>query len=188
MNPSSANRSPPGADIVSFSGDKLLGAAQSGLVVGRREFIERLRKHPLYRALRADKLALAALEATLDAHRRGAAFAEIPALHMLAATRADIEKRARGFVRRLRRTSAGVRCEIIDGHSAVGGGSAPTTHPPTALIALTHDALSDSALEELLRRHHPPVIARVVDSRVVLDLRTVARDEEAELLAALAAL
>jgi L-seryl-tRNA(Ser) seleniumtransferase len=176
-----------GAGVVTFSGDKLLGGAQAGLVVGRRELIERLRKSPLYRALRADKLALAALEATLEAHRRGTALREVPALRMLSATRAEIEKRARAFTRRLRtRVAPGaLGVEIVEGRSAVGGGSAPTTHPETMLLALTHAKLSADALEEALRKTATPVVARILEERVVLDLRTVAEDEEAELLEAL---
>jgi L-seryl-tRNA(Ser) seleniumtransferase len=178
-----------GADIVSFSGDKLLGAAQAGLIVGRLEVIEKLRKHPLYRALRADKLTLAALEATLDAHRR-AAFNEIPTLRMLALTIAEIRSRAQSLVSKLRErlSTPALHCEIIEGESAIGGGSAPTTHPPTMLIALAHESLSPDALEEALRQSTPPVIARIAEGKVLLDLRTVAEDEEIDLLAALASL
>src|SRR5437764_80079 len=133
-----------GADIVSFSGDKLLGAAQAGLIVGRHELIKRLRKHPLYRALRTDKLALAALEATLDAYRRDAAFDEVPVLNMIALTVEEIRRRAQAFVSKLRKRSFtdALQYEIIGGQSAIGGGSAPTVHPQTALIALTHASLS----------------------------------------------
>ena len=179
-----------GADIVSFSGDKLLGAAQAGLIVGRREFVERLRRHPLYRALRADKLALAALEATLDAHRRNASFTEIPALQMLAMTYEETEARARTFMQSLqeRVDFSELRCELTQGVSAIGGGAAPTTHPRTALLSLTHARLSNDALEEALRRSNPPIIARINESKLLLDLRTVAADEEAELLQALAAI
>ena len=179
-----------GADVVSFSGDKLLGSAQAGLVVGRREVVERLRRHPLYRALRADKLALAALEATLEAYRRGEAAREVPALRMLSATRADIEARARSFAERLRSRldPNTLNLDIIDGESAVGGGSAPTTHPPTSLIALAHPQHSADALDQRLRRQAPPVVARIHDGRLVLDLRTVAVSEEDELLEALARL
>ncbi|HEX8685320.1 MAG TPA: L-seryl-tRNA(Sec) selenium transferase, partial [Pyrinomonadaceae bacterium] len=177
-----------GADVVTFSGDKLLGSAQAGLVVGRREVIERLRRHPLYRALRADKLALAALEATLEAYSRGEAAREVPALAMLSATRAGIGARALAFAGRLRSRldEETLDFDIIDGESAVGGGSAPTTHPPTALVALRHPALSAAALDERLRRHAPPVVARILDDRLVLDLRTVSESEEHELLDALA--
>jgi L-seryl-tRNA(Ser) seleniumtransferase len=178
-----------GADIVSFSGDKLLGAAQSGLIAGRLELIEKLRKHPLYRALRADKLALAALEATLDAHRR-AAFNEIPTLRMLALTTVEIKSRAQSFVSKLREqlSMPALGFDIIEGESAIGGGSAPTTHPPTALIALTHETLSPDTLEEALRQSSIPVIARIAEGKVLLDLRTVAEDEEPDLLEALTAL
>jgi L-seryl-tRNA(Ser) seleniumtransferase len=179
-----------GADLVSFSGDKLLGGAQAGLVVGRREAVERLRRFPLYRALRADKLALAALEATLDSYRRGAAVREVPALRMLAATREETGRRTQDFAERLRAlsSSGALSFEIVEGSSAVGGGSAPTTHPPTALLALSHASLSADALDSALRRSSPPVVARILDGRVVIDLRTVAEAEEAELLDALASL
>lgn len=176
-----------GADLVSFSGDKLLGAAQAGLIVGRLELVECLRKHPLYRALRADKLALAALEATLDAYRRDAAFDEIPVLRMIALTNAEIRQRAQSFILKLQEQSSkpALRCEIIEGQSAIGGGSAPTTHPSTALIALTHETLSADALDRALRLSQPPVIARISEGKLLLDLRTVAEDEETALLGVL---
>ncbi|MBV9209079.1 MAG: L-seryl-tRNA(Sec) selenium transferase [Acidobacteria bacterium] len=179
-----------GADIVSFSGDKLLGGAQAGLIVGRAELIERLRRAPLYRALRADKLALAALEATLEAHARGAAFDEIPALKMLALSTESLAERAASFLSRLREKSAAslLRGDIVEGESAIGGGSAPTTHPPTKLIALTHQTLSADALERELRHSKPPVIARIAEDKVLLDLRTVLEDEESSLLEILTAI
>ena len=178
-----------GADVVTFSGDKLLGAAQAGLIVGRRAVIERLRRHPLYRALRADKLALAALEATLEIYRRGRAIEEIPTLRMLAMTKEETERRARVFLKRLKKLNpTALRFEIAEGVSAIGGGSAPTTHPRTALVALTHTKLSADEIEERLRASTPPVIARIAYDRVLLDLRTVAEEEEGELLNALAAL
>ena len=178
-----------GADVVSFSGDKLLGACQAGLIVGRHHIIEALRRHPLYRALRADKLALAALEATLEAHRRGTSFEEVPVLRMLAMTRAEIETRARDLLSRLaqRCPAASLNCEVVAGESAIGGGSAPTAHPQTALIALTHESMSADTLEEALRSATPPVVARIMEDKVLLDLRTVAEDEEGLLLDALTA-
>lgn len=179
-----------GADVISFSGDKLTGAAQAGLIIGRRELVERLRKYPLYRALRADKLTLAALEATLEAYRRGAAMREVPALRMLALRGEEIESRSEAFLSKLleQGSARAFRFEIIEGRSAIGGGSAPTTHPPTALIALFHETLSADALDEALRRSTPPVIARIHEGKVLLDLRCVAEDEEAALLTALAML
>lgn len=180
-----------GVDVVSFSGDKLLGAAQAGIIVGRKEIIDRLGKHPLYRALRADKLCLAALEATLDAHRR-AALNEIPVLRMLGLSKDVIEKRARAFVDQAQNQAGGnpadITATIIEGHSAVGGGSGPTVHPATALIALKHPTLSADEVESQLRLFSTPVISRISDGLVLLDLRTVDTTEEPELLMALKSL
>ena len=172
-----------GADVVSFSGDKLLGATQAGLIVGRKQIIDRLRKHSLYRALRVDKLSLAALEATLDAHRRGA-LEEIPALRMLALSPEKIGKRAKLFIAQLADAgeSAGLTVSLIAGHSAVGGGSGPNVHPPTTLVALQHAQLKADEIERKLRTSSPPVISRIADDLVLLDLRTVDISEELELL------
>jgi len=176
-----------GADLVSFSGDKLLGATQAGLIVGRRALVDTLRKHPLYRALRVDKLTFAALAATFDAHLREASFTEVPVLHMLAISYEELAKRARSFRSRLtKRANADLHCEIIEGHSAIGGGAAPTTHLRTPLIALSHETLSAEKLEQFLRLSNTPVIARINENRVLLDLRTVAVEEETELLDAVA--
>ncbi|HEY8187210.1 MAG TPA: L-seryl-tRNA(Sec) selenium transferase [Pyrinomonadaceae bacterium] len=178
-----------GADVVSFSGDKLLGATQAGLIVGRRAIIDRLRKHSLYRALRVDKLCLAALEATLDAHRRGA-IDEVPALRMLALTKDAIEARAKAFLDKLGglNQSNVLTATIVAGQSAVGGGSGPNVHPPTALIALKHKQLNAGEIEKNLRLGSPPIIARIADDQVLLDLRTVDESEEPELLEALRSL
>ncbi len=178
-----------GADVVSFSGDKLLGATQSGLIVGRREIVDRLRKHSLYRALRVDKLCLAALEATLEAHRRGA-IDEIPALRMLTLATDAIEGRAKNFIAKLAKStdSNALTTTIITGHSAIGGGSGPNVHPSTALIALKHESLNADEIERKLRIFSPPVIARIGDGQVLLDLRTVDDNDEPELLAALRSL
>ncbi len=150
-----------GADIVSFSGDKLLGGPQSGIIIGKAVHIERLRKHPLYRALRVDKLTLSALEATLRSFRRGAAENDVPVLRMLSLTRSEIADRAGRLLGKLTGLT-NLRFEIVDGVSAVGGGAAPSVEPETALTA-------------------PPVIARIVDDRVMIDLRTVAEADESYL-------
>lgn len=177
-----------GADVVSFSGDKLLGATQAGLIVGRQSIIDRLRKHSLYRALRVDKLCLAALEATLEAHRRGA-IEEIPALRMLSFDPNELEKKAREFYGKLvKNTTETVTVTVVPGESAIGGGSGPTVHPPTTLIALKHEQLTADELEQKLRLSSPPVIARIADGLVLLDLRTVDPNEEAELFEAVVAL
>ena len=176
-----------GADVVSFSGDKLLGSAQAGLLVGNRKIIEKLRKHSLYRALRADKLCLAALEATLDAHARGA-MAEIPALRMLATPADEIRSRAEQIVQKVQSTSEGgvLNLELLNGESAVGGGSGPNTHPPTVLISLQHQQMSAAQIENQLRQSClPPIIGRIAADRVLLDLRTVLPEDENHLLQAL---
>ena len=177
-----------GVDVVTFSGDKLLGGPQAGLVVGRLEIIEKIRKHPLYRVLRVDKMTYAALEATLEAYRRETAIYEIPVLKMLSATVEEIRERTERFTKSLSEkldNDSLFRSEIVEGNSVVGGGSAPMTHPQTSLIALTHEKLSPDELETRLRKSDISVIARVLNDRVVLDLRTVFESEEEELLAAL---
>jgi L-seryl-tRNA(Ser) seleniumtransferase len=178
-----------GADVVSFSGDKLLGGVQSGLIVGRAEILGQIRKHPLYRALRVDKLIYAALEATLESFRRETHLREIPVLRMLAQTNAEIEARAKQFAENLRiklNETSDLRFEIIKGKSVVGGGSAPTVQPETALIGLKHVQKSVSKLEQSLRFSRPPIIARITDDEVLIDLRTVSESEENELLEILA--
>jgi len=179
-----------GVDVVSFSGDKLPGGPQAGLVAGRKEIVERLRAHPLYRALRADKLALAALQATFEAHRRGESFTEIPTLKMIAMTPDEIKTRSLALIDLLRKNHASkdLRLEVVSGESAIGGGSGPTSHPPTALISIRHKTLSADQIESRLRNSSPPVISRIAEDRVLLDLRTVAEDEESQLAKALESL
>lgn len=173
-----------GADLVAFSGDKLLGGPQSGIIVGRRELIETIRRHPLYRALRPDKLTYAALEATLLAYERGTHFEEIPVLKMLSMPEAEIEKRANSFADELRSKLPEGRyidVDVIRGESAIGGGSAPGIHPETTLVALTGRTISADEIERRLRLGNPAVIARIAEDKVLIDLRTVRKDEEAEL-------
>jgi L-seryl-tRNA(Ser) seleniumtransferase len=178
-----------GADVVTFSGDKLTGAAQAGLIVGRGEVIETLRKHPLYRALRANKLIYAALEATLDAFRREKALREIPVLQMLSISAEETKERTKKFARRLRgkiNENSGLQFEVIAGNSVVGGGSAPAVQPESTLLALNDKNLSAVELEKRLRMSNPPIITRILEDKVLIDLRTVSENEEAELLEILA--
>jgi L-seryl-tRNA(Ser) seleniumtransferase len=174
-----------GADVVTFSGDKLLGGVQSGLIVGRNEIIERLRKHPLYRALRVDKLIYAALEATLESFRREAALNEIPVLKMLSMTETEIKERIENFTGKLEKETNennALSFEIIQGNSVIGGGSAPMIQPVTTLLALKHKEMTADKLEKKLRSSESPIIARILDANVLIDLRTVSESEEAELL------
>ncbi len=180
-----------GADVVTFSGDKLLGGTQSGLIVGRREVIEKLRKHPLYRALRVDKLIYAALEATLEAYRRETFKEEIPVLKMLSMSKEELKKRTLKFAEKLREKFGEnqiLQIEISEGNSVVGGGSAPSIQSATMLLVLKHSNLSVNKLEEKLRTSKPPVITRILEDKVLIDLRTVPEIEEAELLEIIAKL
>ena len=177
-----------GADVVTFSGDKLLGGPQAGIIAGRKAVIEKLRKHPLYRALRVDKLTYAALEATLESYARSATESEVPVIEMLAMTREQLEKRANVFVKELRSKigrSTRIKVEAVPGVSAIGGGAAPSVKPDTTLIAISHKTLPAQSFEQKLRLVTPPVIARIIDDRVMIDLRTVELTEEQELMAAI---
>lgn len=166
-----------GVDVVSFSGDKLLGSAQAGLIVGKQSIVSRLRKHPLYRALRSDKLRLAALEATLISHQRNDA--EVPVNQMLSATAEELDQRVRNL-------AEGLNVELLAGESALGGGAGPTSTFPTTLIAVTHPEKSAQEIEQELRNYSPPIIARISEGKVLLDLRTVFDDQLPAIRAALA--
>jgi L-seryl-tRNA(Ser) seleniumtransferase len=172
-----------GADVVCFSGDKLFGGPQAGIIAGRRDLVDAMRHHPLMRALRVDKLTYAALEATLVEHVRGRAGETVPVIRMLTMKREEIERRASHIARELTSSLASVGVDIVDGFSAIGGGSAPGERLPTRLLALAPS--SPDALLTKLREHDPPVIARIEQDRVVFDLRTVAPDQDAMLASAI---
>jgi len=173
-----------GVDVCCFSGDKLLGGPQSGIVVGRRAIVERLRRHPLMRALRVDKMTYAALEATLAEYAAGRAAAMVPVQRMLSLSAGEIRSRAEAIATAIGQME-GWRAEIVAGTSAVGGGSAPGVELPTSLVAIEQAGLTPDALEERLRRLTPPVVARIEQDRVLLDVRTVFPDQDRQLLALL---
>jgi L-seryl-tRNA(Ser) seleniumtransferase len=159
-----------GVHVVTYSGDKLLGGPQAGLISGRECLVQRMRSNSLFRALRVDKLTYAALEATLLAYVKRDHDA-IPALRMMKLSKAEITERAENLVSKL--DSSQIEADLIDGESLIGGGSAPSSVLPTRLIAITAKNLSANELAAGLRRSDPPIIARVEDGRVLLDLRTV---------------
>jgi L-seryl-tRNA(Ser) seleniumtransferase len=165
-----------GTDVVCFSGDKLLGGPQAGVIVGRNEHVARVRRHPLMRALRVDKLTYAALEATLGEYLVGRARESVPVLQMARLTVEEIEPRAQTLARRL--LEAGWDVRVVDGVSTIGGGSAPGSGLPTRLVAIAREGLTADALEERLRQLDPPIVARIEHERVVLDLRTVRPEED----------
>ena len=163
-----------GAALVAFSGDKLLGGPQAGILVGQKDLVAKLKKHPLARAVRADKLCLAALTATLLHYLRDEATRAIPVWRMISMPLADVEERARRWVAEL---GAG---EVVEGASTVGGGSLPGETLPTQLVALA--VKSPNAFAAKLRAQDPPIIARVAEDKVTLDPRTVLEEAEAALL------
>jgi L-seryl-tRNA(Ser) seleniumtransferase len=179
-----------GPDLVTFSGDKLLGGPQAGLVVGRRALVEKLRKNPLARAVRIDKLSLAALEATLRLYLEGPAAVEaIPTLRAIALPAAAVRARAEAAAGAVLAAGGGdLSAEVIPGSSEVGGGASPTEALPTFLLALRSRSRGADALEAALRHHDPPVLARIKDGDVLLDLRTVPVEELPAVTAALRAL
>jgi L-seryl-tRNA(Ser) seleniumtransferase len=181
-----------GADLVTFSGDKLLGGPQAGLIAGKRLLVERLRRNPLARAVRIDKLSLAALEATLRLYLdEGRAFAHVPVLRALVMPLQEIERRARHLRDRIAALASGhLEVSVIDGTSEVGGGALPLEAIPTRLVAVQAVHLTAPVLEGRLRRTDPPVMVRIKDNQVLLDPRTVSEDELdtlAELVASVAA-
>jgi len=177
-----------GCSIVSFSGDKLLGGPQVGIILGERGLIKRIKSNPLMRALRVDKLTSAALEATLSSYALGRANKEIPTLVALHATKEEITRRSRAFVRRARKSAGKLQLNLFAGFSVAGGGSAPETKLPTTLISVTSRHLSATEMEERLRQNNPPIITRIEDEQLLIDLRTVSPQGEKDLIAALAKL
>jgi L-seryl-tRNA(Ser) seleniumtransferase len=175
-----------GADIVTFSGDKLLGGPQAGMLTGRTELIRRMRSNSLFRALRVDKLTYAALEATLLAYVKGDV-EEVPAVRMMQMSREEIGRRVKAVAGKMQGV-AGVRAEMVEGESVIGGGAAPSAVLPTWLIAVAVEALSAGELLARLRHADPPIVARVQQDRVVLDLRTVFAEQDEVVVAALRAL
>jgi L-seryl-tRNA(Ser) seleniumtransferase len=176
-----------GAGLVTFSGDKLLGGPQAGLAAGLRAFVEPMRRNPLYRALRVDKMTLAALDATLVEHEAGRAAASVPVLKMIHTPVDEIRARAEGFASRLAESAPDLEISLLDAHSAVGGGAAPTVGVPTVVVSIVHPAQSPDRLAAALRAGRPPVVVRVAEDRLLVDLRTVPSEDEGALLDALVA-
>ncbi len=174
-----------GADLVSFSGDKLLGGPQAGILAGRPEIVARLRRNPMFRALRLDKMICQALETTLR-HLLLEQWDEVPALRMIRQSAAEIRARAERFLSSLPTALNGLQAELRPGESVIGGGATPEQSIPTWLITIA--CADEDAVQRRLRANDPPVIARVEQKRLLLDLRTVLAEEEAELAAALQAL
>ena len=175
-----------GVDLVTCSGDKLIGGPQAGIILGRREWVDRVRRNPLFRALRVDKLTLTALEATLrlflapdgpgDAH---------PSWRMLHRDAADLSKHAQSLSERILKACPGIETSTQPGFSQVGSGSMPGESLPTTLIHLRHSEHAASAFARLLRMGEPPIYTRIIDETVCIDPRTILPGEDDDLIAAL---
>jgi L-seryl-tRNA(Ser) seleniumtransferase len=166
-----------GVDVVCFSGDKLLGGPQAGIIAGQRGPLDRIRQHPLMRALRVDKLTYAALEATLEEHAIGRGVEGVPVPRMMRMTAQAIGIRADALAAALAAT--GWTTRVIDGMSTIGGGSAPGAELPTRLVEIAREGLSAYQIEQHLRTLEPPIVARIHNDRLVLDLRTVDPGDDA---------
>lgn len=167
-----------GADIVTFSGDKLLGGPQAGIIVGRKKYIDKMKKNPITRAFRVDKLTLAALEATFRLYfDEKEVFRKIPTLHMLTMSAKEIGEKAENLYKLLKESITNCTIEKVPGVSQVGGGSMPLETLPTMLISIEPKLLSINKFEEMLRNYKIPIIARISDDKVLLDVRTVKQSE-----------
>jgi L-seryl-tRNA(Ser) seleniumtransferase len=178
-----------GISVVSFSGDKMLGGPQAGIIAGSREIVDRVLKNPLMRALRVDKMTYSAIEATLRLYERGAALIEVPVIRAIATSYEGLADRAASLRESIARLTDGqFTIGLEDGASVIGGGSAPEVKLPTVLVTLKAAGMSAASLEERLRGFRIPIIARTERDRVMIDLRTVSIEEEAIILDAIAAL
>lgn len=171
-----------GVDIVSFSGDKLLGGPQAGIILGSREWIAKLRRHPLTRAMRVDKMTLAALEATLRSYADGTAMEQVPVLRMLGTEPEQLRGRAEMLCDLL--TQAGVQAEVVPEQDQVGGGSVPTQLLPTWAVAVMPARGTVDGLEQALRRRERPIVGRIAHDRYLLDARTLNQEDFAAIAAA----
>ncbi len=165
-----------GADVVTFSGDKLLGGPQAGVLVGKREPLERVRRNPLFRALRVDKLTIAALQATISLYLQGR-LDSIPALRMIRLSKEEIALRAERLAGRIS-AQPSFRAVLRDGESVIGGGSTPGQALATSLVAVQHGQHSAAKLEEMLRRQKPAIVGRVEQDEFIIDLRSVGEDQD----------
>lgn len=185
--PTVAEEVAAGMDVVAVSGDKMLGGPQCGILCGRREVIDRLKRNPLLRALRVDKLTLAALSATLRLYLEPGRLGDIPLYAMLGTPVAALRERAARICATLAgaESRCGLRCEPCDSEATTGGGTLPLSHIPSAGIAVRAAALSPDELARRLRNRRPPLVCRVEETHIIIDLRTVLPEEDAEVAAAL---
>jgi L-seryl-tRNA(Ser) seleniumtransferase len=172
-----------GVDLICFSGDKLMGGPQAGIIAGRKHLVEPIRKNPLMRTYRVEKLIYGALEATIRSYISNRAEFEIPVVRMIAMTLRELNPRARRFARKLRTVLPdGIRVQVVEGNSVVGGGSCPECRLPTALIALESERFRPNLIESRLRSLETPIVLRLEEDKALIDLRTVFPAQETALL------
>ncbi len=171
-----------GVDVICFSGDKLMGGPQAGIIAGKTDLIFKIRRNPLFRALRVDKLTLAALEGTLLSYLKHREAEEVPSVRMIRLSVDSIERRANALVDRISARNPNLKLKIIDGTSMIGGGSTPEKGLPTKLVSVEAAGLSSGRLERYLRSADPAVLARIENHQVLLDLRTVFTEDEDHLV------
>ena len=175
-----------GYDVVSFSGDKLLGGPQAGILVGTKQYIDQLKRHPLLRALRVDKMTLAGLEATLQAYLKPEqAMKDIPLLQMLGQSEEKLARKAQMLADDIRALDKGYQVNMIEGQSQVGGGAFPEARLATYLVEISHPDYSESTLEQKLRQAEFPIIARTSDGKVQFDVRTLLEADSGKICQAL---
>lgn len=172
-----------GIDIISFSGDKLLGGPQAGIIVGKKKYIDILKGHQLARVLRVDKFTLASLEATFKAYMAGSEREEIPTVRDITATMEQIKEKIAKFTNAMKQNQE-LTYKVIKGSSKVGGGTMPDVDLPTYIVEVTYDKMKAGELAEKLRRNNPPIIVRVKGDVVQLDFRTITDDEVADVIKA----
>lgn len=172
-----------GIDVILFSGDKLLGGPQAGIIAGKKKYIEAMKKHPLARALRVDKMTFAAMEETLKKYRsEEKALNEIPVLRMITESKEDLRKKAERLVDMIKRNNATLSLRVTEVDDQIGGGSAPMVYLPGYAVAVSSPTVTAKGLERQLRKHDRPVVARIHDDELLICVRTVA-DEELETVA-----
>lgn len=167
-----------GADVVTFSGDKMLGGPQAGIIVGKKEYIDKIKKNQLTRALRIDKMTLAALEGTLKCYvDEEYAIKNIPTLNMMLISKEELKKKVFKLRKKLKSATENLQFNIAEDYSMVGGGSMPTEKMPTYVIKVKSDKLSEKQIEEMLRKNNVPIVARVYNGEVILDVRTILEED-----------
>lgn len=175
--PAVASRLEQGLDLVCFSGDKILGGPQAGIICGKRVWIEQLRKNPLFRVLRVDKMIYAALEATMMLYLSGKAL-RVPVIRMMSEPAGELRKRAAAWVEELHRLVPSARFSLAATECFIGGGVAPMKGLPSFAVAVTHPKFSADEMARLLRQHEPPIVTRIAEDRLFLELRTLSTEEQ----------